>query len=322
MKFAILAPGGIARSMATTVKGIKEIERYAVASRDLKRAEEFAAKWGFQKAYGSYEEMLSDPEVELVYVASPHSHHYSHAKMCLEHGKNVLVEKAFTVNACQAKELIELSHKKHLLLAKAIWTRYMPSRTIIDEVIASGIIGEITSVTANLGYPLRQIERMENPELAGGALLDLGVYPINFAQMVIHEKVEEIVTDAVMSPKGIDWINSITFRYPSGKLAILHSNMLSATDRLGVIYGEKGYIEAKNINNVEKLLIYSASGKLLETKKVPKQINGYEYEVLACIKAIKEGKTQCPEMPHAETLYIMELMDSIRAKWNMTYPCE
>ena len=179
MKFAILAPGKIANSMAKAVSGIEKIERYAVASRDQERADIFAKKWGFEKAYGSYEAMVEDPQVELVYVASPHSHHYEHAKLCLEHGKHVLVEKAFTVNAQQAEELIRLSREKHLLLAEAIWTRYMPSRNMINEILASGVLGKVTSLTANLGYILPHVERMQNPELAGGALLDLGVYPIN-----------------------------------------------------------------------------------------------------------------------------------------------
>ena len=124
MKFSILAPGGIANSLAQAVQGLEEVETYAVASRSYDRAKAFADKWGFQKAYGSYEEMLNDPQVELVYVATPHSHHYQYAKMCLEHGKHVLVEKAFTVNAAQAEELIRLSEEKNLLLAEAIWPRY------------------------------------------------------------------------------------------------------------------------------------------------------------------------------------------------------
>ena len=167
MKFAILAPGKIAHSMARAVSEIEKIECYAVASRDYGRAADFAEQWGFEKAYGSYEELAKDPQVELVYVASPHSHHYEHARLCLEHGKHVLVEKAFTVNARQAKKLIQLSEEKGLLLAEAIWTRYMPSRKMIDELLAEGVLGNVTSLTANLGYILPHVERMQSPELAG-----------------------------------------------------------------------------------------------------------------------------------------------------------
>lgn len=322
MKFAILAAGSIARSMAKAVEGIEEIERFAVACRDYDRARAFADQWGFEKAYGSYEEMVKDPEVELVYVASPHSHHYAHAKLCLEHGKHVLVEKAFTVNAQQAEELIRIAGEKRLLLAEAIWTRYMPSRKMIDDIVASGVIGEVTSLTANLGYPLSHVERLVNPHLAGGALLDLGVYPINFALMTFHGEVKKATSDAVMSDQGVDWMNSITLTFEDGKMAVLHSNMLAQTDRQGVINGDKGYIEVQNINNCEEIRVYDLNREMIARYERPKQINGYEYEVMACVKAIKEGKIECEEMPHAETLKVMRLMDGLRKEWGMKLPCE
>ncbi|MCM1257345.1 MAG: Gfo/Idh/MocA family oxidoreductase [Roseburia sp.] len=330
MKFAILAPGKIAHSMAKAAAGIQkmnkngdmQLELYAVASRDYHRAQEFARQWGFEKAYGSYEEMLTDEAVELVYVASPHSHHYQHTKMCLEHGKHVLVEKAFTVNARQAEELINLAKEKKLLLAEAIWTRYMPARKMLDDILASGVIGEPFSLTANLGYSLAQVDRLQNPELAGGALLDVGVYPINFALMAFHKEIKEIDATAVLSPKGVDWQNSVTLVFEDGKMAVLHSSMLSATDRLGLICGDKGYIEVQNINNCEEIRVFDLDHQIIRRHKVPEQINGYEYEVISCMKAIKEGKTECPEMPHRETLRVMKLLDSMREKWGMRYPCE
>lgn len=322
MKLAILGPGGIARSMAAAAAGLDEVELYAVGSRTYEKAKAFADKWGFEKAYGSYEEMIQDPQVELVYVATPHSHHYQYAKMCLEYGKHVLVEKAFTVNAAQAEELMEMARKKGLLLAEAIWTRYMPSRKMIDDLVASGVIGTVTSLTANLGYVLPHVERMQEPALAGGALLDLGVYPINFALMVFHGEVEKVTSTAVMSPKGIDWMNSITLTFADGKMAVLHSNMLAQTDRQGVINGDKGYIEIQNINNCEEIRVFDLDRKMTARYDVPEQINGYEYELLSCVKAIREGKTECPEMPHSEILRVMRLMDRIRKDWGMTFPCE
>lgn len=322
MKFSILAPGGIANSMAQAVSGLEAVERYAVASRSLERAQAFADKWGFLKAYGSYEEMLEDPEVELVYVATPHSHHYPYAKLCLEHGKHVLVEKAFTVNAAQAQELISLAEQKGLLLAEAIWTRYMPSRKMIDDLVESGVIGQVTSLTANLGYVLPHVDRMQNPELAGGALLDLAVYPINFALMTFHGQVKEVSSSAVMSPRGVDWMNSITLVFEDGKMAVLHSDMLALTDRQGVINGDKGYIEVQNINNCEEIRVFDLERRLTARYQVPEQINGYEYEVLACMEAISQGKSECPQMPHAETLRVMKLMDQIRESWGMKFPCE
>ena len=327
MKFAILAAGGIARKMAEAVTGIEKagtvrIQKYAVASRDLSRAEEFAKEWGFEKAYGSYEELAADPEVELVYVASPHSHHYEHAKLCLEHGKHVLVEKAFTVNAAQAEDLMKLAREKQVLLTEAIWTRYMPSRKMIGDLLESGIIGKVSSMTANLGYPLMDVPRLVQPELAGGALLDLGVYSITMALMLFHEEITDVVSAAVFSPEGVDWMNSITLIFADGKMAVLNSNMTVRTDCRAVVNGDEGYMEITEINNPEEIRVFDRDGKLRECFQVPEQINGYEYEVLACIRAIGEGKMECEEMPHSETLRVMRLMDQIRGQWGFRLPCE
>lgn len=327
MKFAILAAGGIARKMAEAVTGIEKagtvrIQKYAVASRDLSRAEEFAKEWGFEKAYGSYEELAADPEVELVYVASPHSHHYEHAKLCLEHGKHVLVEKAFTVNAAQAEDLMKLVREKQVLLTEAIWTRYMPSRKMIGDLLESGIIGKVSSMTANLGYPLMDVPRLVQPELAGGALLDLGVYSITMALMLFHEEITDVVSAAVFSPEGVDWMNSITLTFADGKMAVLNSNMTARTDCRAIVNGDEGYMEITEINNPEEIRVFDRDGKLRECFQVPEQINGYEYEVLACIRAIGEGKLECEEMPHSETLRVMRLMDQIRGQWGFRLPCE
>ncbi len=322
MNFAVLATGSIANTMAKAVSGIGGVRKYAAASREYERAKAYADRWGFEKAYGSYEEMLQDPAVELVYVASPHSHHYEHAKMCLLHGKHVLLEKAFTVNAGQAQELMDLAKEKNLLLAEAIWTRYMPSRKMILDLVESGVIGKVTSLTANLGYVLTEVERMRRPELAGGALLDLGVYPINFALMVFSGAVEKVTSTAVMSAEGVDFMNSITLTFAGGQMAVLHSNMLAQTDRQGVINGDKGYLEVQNINNCEEIRVFDLNREMTARYTVPEQINGYEYEVIACMKAIERGAIECEEMPHAETLRVMKLMDEIREQWGMRYPCE
>ena len=198
----------------------------------------------------------------------------------------------------------------------------MPIRKMIDDILESGILGKVTSLTANLGYILPHVERMQNPELAGGALLDLGVYPINFALMAFQGEVEKIDATAIMSPKGVDWMNSITLSFADGKMAVLHSDMLAQTDRQGVISGDQGYIEIQNINNCEEIRVYDLNRKMTARYQAPEQINGYEYEVMSCKKAIEEGKYECPEMPHSETLRVMKILDHIRRQWGMVYPCE
>lgn len=322
MKFAIMATGWIAEKMAETVTPLPNVEKYAVASRSLEKAEAFAKQWGFAKAYGSYEELVQDPEVELIYVATPHSHHYECGKLCLENGKPALVEKAFCVNAKQARELIALSKEKGVFLCEAFWTRFIPARKMVDELLQKDVIGEITSMLAQFGAALEYRDRMFKPELAGGALLDLGVYTINFARMFAGCEVTDITAAAVLSPEGVDRVNSVTLTFENGCLALLNSNMSANTHNRGVIYGKKGRIEVNTTNNFDSIKVYDNSGALIQDLEIPEQITGYEYEVLACMKAISEGKLECEEMPHSETIRMMEIMDEARAQWGMKYPGE
>lgn len=323
---AILGAGRIAGTMAETLNGMKEkdvrFSCYAVAARDLARSEAFAEKYGFEKAYGSYEEMLRDKTVDLVYIATPHSHHYAHIKLCLEHGKHVLCEKAFTVNASQAREVLGLAEEKGLLLTEAIWTRYMPMREMLNEVLASGEIGEISTLTANLGYAITHKERLVRPELAGGALLDVGIYPLNFSVMAFGKKIERIESSVVMTDTGVDAQESITIHYKDGKMAVLNASMRGISDRRGIIYGEKGYVEVENINNPQSITVYDSNYQPIRTIHCPKQVTGYEYEVISCLDAIEAGRIECPQMPHEETIWMMELMDGLRSAWGLSYPCE
>lgn len=322
INFAIMGAGNIARYMAETVTKMDTVKAYTVASRDIKRAQGLGDKYGFSKAYGSYEEVISDPNVDLVYIATPHSHHARHMIQCLEGGKHVLCEKAFTVTAEEAKSVLSLAKEKGLLVAEAIWPRYMPMAKTIQDFCASGKIGKILSLTCNLGYPVSHIERIKDPNLAGGALLDVGIYPITFASIVMGDDIKDITTTAVMSDLGVDMQNTITLTYSDGRMASLFSSVLGPTDRMGIIYGDKGYAIVDNINNFEALRIFNANHELIEQIDRPKQITGYEYEVQAAVDAINAGEIECPQMPHKETIFIMELMDEIRHKWNMWYPGE
>ncbi|WP_455714354.1 Gfo/Idh/MocA family protein [Anaerosporobacter sp.] len=320
MKIGILGAGNIAQTMANTISKMDGIVSYAVASRDFEKANAFATKNGFAKAYGSYEDLVSDKEVELIYIATPHSHHYEHAKLCIEHGKPVLCEKAFTANANQAKEILSLAKEKKVFITEAIWTRYMPSRERIQSIIESGIIGEVTSVTANLGYVINHKKRLVDPVLAGGALLDLGVYPINFAFMVLGSDYSEVSSTAIVTDSGVDSMNSITLSYGDGKMATLHSTFHARTNRMGVISGTDGYMEVQNINNCEEIRVYDLKDELIKKETFKDQITGYEYEVKECVEALKNGHLECEQMPHAETIKIMELMDSLRKQWGVIYP--
>ncbi|NLD58775.1 MAG: Gfo/Idh/MocA family oxidoreductase [Clostridiales bacterium] len=330
MKIGILGLGAMARVMADTLVQMEDVECRAVASRDKMRAEAFAKEFGFQRAYGSYEELVRDPGVELVYVATPHSHHFEHAKLCLEGGKPALVEKAFTVNARQAEALIELSRQKGLLLAEAIWTRYAPIRRELEGLVANSPVGNIRMLTANLGYPVMHRERLRDPKLAGGALLDVGVYAINFALMAFGTDIASIASAMSPTDTGVDMQNAVAFTYRDGKLAALSSTIAARMDRRGVIMGDEGYIVCENINDIEMIRAFRFDGDEAQSVArrevlaipAPAEISGYEHEVRAAMRAVREGKAECAEMPHGETLRVMKIMDEIRAQWGLAYPGE
>ena len=325
MKVGILGAGGIAVKMAETISYLKDVENYAIASRSLEKAKQFAASNHIAKAYGSYEELLEDEKVDLVYIALPHSHHYEWTIKALNAGRNVLCEKAFAVNTSQAEEMIRVAKEKNLLLAEAIWTRYMPARKLIDEIISSGEIGELKTVSANLGYRISENDRLTNPALAGGCLLDLTVYPLNFASMVWGDDIKRFVSSCVYTDTGVDGQDTVIVEYNDGRMASLFTSMYELTDRKGMIYGTKGWIEVRNINNPEGIKVCSFDEKgeaSIRIVEVPSQYTGYEYEVLACKKAIEEGHIECKEMPHSETIEIMRQMDEIRRQLGIVYPIE
>lgn len=318
----IMGTGSIASKMARTVAGMDCAECYAVASRTQERAEEFARNNGFLKAYGSYEEMVSDEAVDLVYVATPHSEHFSGTKLCIKHHKPALVEKAFTVNALQAREIFALARKENVLVTEAIWVRYMPFLNVMKEVLASGVIGRPTMLTANLGYDISAKPRLKDPALAGGALLDVGIYPLTFAGMIFGTDFIKTSSTCTYTETGVDEQESMTLIYPDGKMAVLNASMLSVSDRKGIIYGDKGFIVIENINNFESMTVYDASYRKMAYYSRTEQITGYEYEVEAALKAIEKGKIECEEMPHKETIRMMEIMDGFRKDWKIQYPCE
>ncbi|MGN0779441.1 MAG: Gfo/Idh/MocA family protein [Aristaeellaceae bacterium] len=325
-KIAILGAGSIAGVMARTLQGMqakgRPVALYAVASRSLDKAEAFAKQWGFEKAYGSYEDMLNDPAVELVYVATPHSHHAAHTRLCIDHGKAALVEKAFTGNARQARETLAYAEEKGVLVTEAIWTRYMPVRRMVDELLAQGEIGEPRLLTANLGYAIEGKERIFRPELAGGALLDLGVYVLNFASMTFGDDVVRMDSSVSMLDTGVDCAESIDLYYRDGRMAKLYATAAARTDRHCMIYGTNGAIMLDNVNNPQTITIYDDAqrGPVRRVMPVPEQITGYEYEVEACLTALANGTLECPDMPHAQTIHMMDMMDTLRAQWHMTYP--
>lgn len=322
-RVGIIGAGHIAALMAETVRRMPDAHLYAIASRNLEKARAFQDKWGVEKAYGSYEELIQDPDVDLIYVATPHSHHYEQVRLCLLHDKAVLCEKTFTANKVQAEELVALARERKVFLGEAIWTRYMPfSKEIVRMVHSGELIGSPYMLTVNLGYPIEDKERIRKPELCGGALLDLGVYPINLAFMIFGSAPERILSCCSKNELGVDLQNSMTFIYPGGEMAVMQTTARCVNDRMGVVSGDKGYLVIDNINNPQTVTVYDASHQQTGVYTCPPQITGYEYEVRAAIEAIRKGMIEPEDMPHAETLHIMELLDGLRREWGVTYPAD
>lgn len=322
LKVGIMGTGRIASILAETMVQMPEVCLYGAASRSLEKAEDFAARFSIKKAYGSYEELAADSEVQLIYIATPHSEHSRNARLCLEHGKHVLCEKSFAANYSQAKEMIDLAQEKNLMITEAMWVRYMPMADTLKEVLASGIIGEPMTLTANLAYLVSDKHRIVAPELAGGALLDVGVYTLNFASLVFGDEITDIASSVIKTETGVDAQNSITLLYPGGKMAVLNSSIQVLSDRQGIIYGTKGFLVVENINNFESICVYNTDRKLVGSYQRPEQITGYEYQVLASKDAIEQGWTECPQMPHQTTLNVIRVMDELRRQWGIRYPFE
>ncbi len=320
---ACLGTGGIARSMSTALKGIAdEVCMYAVASRSIEKAESFAKEWGYEKAYGSYEELAADEKVDLVYIATPHSEHFSNAKLCLEKGRNCIVEKAFCANRKQAKELVELAREKQLFLSEAMWTRHMPVVDEIKKLLADGVIGRIHYLESDFSVPISHVERLKNPALAGGALLDLGIYSLTMPALFLGTDVKKVITSVEKYETGVDATNIVTLVYPDGTMARTKSSFVCDHSNFARITGEKGFMEFGPTNRPEYIKIYDTQGNLLSESSVKVLVNGYEYEILAAKKAILSGEKEVKELPLSESLRMMGWMDSLRNHWGVHYPFE
>ena len=322
MRVGIVGAGWIAEKAAITLKGLKGATALAIGSRSKEKAEAFANTWGLPRAYGSYSELIDDPDVDLVYVATPHSHHYDVTRQAILKGKPCLVEKAFMANHAQSQAIVRLARERKVFLAEAIWTRYQPVVPLIRTMIAEGRIGEPRLITATLGYSMGDKPRIMRADLCGGALLDLGVYAINFVSMFCDAPFVDITSQCVKSATGMDLTNAITITLANGVLANVQSSASCVGDNIGVIAGTEGNIIIDNINNPQTVTLNGPDRTFVSKVAVPRQITGYEYQFIACKEAMAEGLLEPPQMPLDETLRIMRVMDGLRQKWGVHYPMD
>lgn len=318
----IIGAGRIAAKMATALTAADNVNPYAIASRDADKAAAFAAQHGLPKAYGSYKALLEDPDVDLVYIATPHSHHFEPAMQAIACGKPVLCEKAFTANAHEAERLLDFAHERGVFIAEAIMPRFLPLMYTLKEVLDSGIIGIPQMLSATLSYPLTWKERVMRSELCGGALLDIGVYCLNFARMCFGTDIAHVTSDCTLGgvDNAVDVLETITLHYADGRLAYLQSGVLCVDDRGGLIAGDKGYITIDNVNVPSRIAVWKEYQQVAEYFSDDNQFTGLCREVMACRDAMEHGALELECMPHAETLAVMRQMDDLRSQWGVVFP--
>jgi predicted dehydrogenase len=319
IRWGILATGGIAHTFATDLgllSGAEAAEIVAVGSRTKSAAEAFGAEFGIPNRHGSYQDLVDDPEVDVVYVATPHPAHHAATLMCIEAGKAVLCEKPFTMNAAEAEEVIAAARARGTFVMEAMWPRFHPHMTRVREILAEGTLGEIVSVTAEHGhwFPRDPEHRLFNRALGGSALLDLGIYGISFASMVLGPPARmTVVSDPAFT--GVDAQTTVVFQYEGGQQAIATGNTYARTPKVAAINGTEARIEiAGPFLRPTTFRVIHRDGAILETFDEWHEGMGLRHEAAEVARCLREGLQESPIMPLDETLSIMKTVDAIRSR--------
>ena len=312
--WAVLGCGKIAHKFVHDLKLLPNANLYAAASRDLTRAQDFASEWGFETAYGSYDEMVADPKVDVVYVATPHSHHHEHTLLCLNHKKAVLCEKAFSLNAKEVKEMIEAAKANNTFLMEAFWTMFQPSFRKAMEILNSGELGKLKTVRSDFAFnaPFIEDKRLYNVELGGGSLLDIGIYPV-FAALTSLGVPEMIKTFADFSSTGSEESISMIFKYAGGEMANLTSSFATHSPTQTEYWCENGYMVLNPRWFTPTDITIAKAGE--EPLVIPKEKSegwGYQYEAKHVMECLDKGLIESPDMTWKLSLDLMELLDRIR----------
>lgn len=318
-----LGASRIARKFASDAKSIGEAKLYAVAARNLESAQAFQNEFDMVCSYGSYEELVKDDNVDLIYVSTPNSFHKEHVLLCLNAGKAVICEKPFALNAKEVEEMIQAAREKNVFLMEAMWTRYLPSINKAKEWLTQNKIGAIRMFEGDFGFKSETEEDIRfNRELGGGALLDVGIYPISLASMVFGMQPKHIHASAALAKQAVDQSIWMQFEYPDGEMAQISASINLCTPRNAYIVGEKGYIHMPQAWSGKLAYLYNSEGKLVEhfvdqTKEI-----GYLFEIQEVIECLKEGKTESARMTLQESLDITKTLDSIRQLVGVEYPTD
>ncbi|MFB9358594.1 Gfo/Idh/MocA family protein [Actinoplanes nipponensis] len=321
VRWGILGTGGIAGTFAADLPLVPGAELAAVGSRTGATAAAFAERHGFARAHGSWAELAADPEVDVIYVATPHAFHYDAAMTCLEGGKAVLCEKPMTLDHPSSARLAQEARDRGLFLMEAMWMRCNPAVRRIAELVAEGTIGEVTAVHADFGLqgPFEATHRLRDPALGGGALLDLGVYPLNLAHLILGAPATAH-SWARLTPEGVDDNTGMLLGYASGAVAALTCSLVGETRNGASITGTLGRIDLPPGFFVPRSFRLHRMGAEPEEISFPFEGSGYQYEAAEVQRCLAEGLLESPLMPHATTLELMKLMDDIRAQLGVVYP--
>jgi len=320
MNWGILSTGVIARNFAETAKMMDDVTVYAVASRTLESANAFADRHDIPVRYGSAQELAQDPNVDIVYIGTPHNAHYEGMKLMIENGKHVLCEKSFTTDAQQAREIFDLAKEKGVFVMEAFWTKLCPVYRDVERVIASGEIGEIRAVTAQYGYTTARQARKFDPKMAGGTLLDIGVYAIGFACMMLGYEFDSIQSSLIMNSAGTDAIDAITLR--KGEAVAQLTTAIGANIPLfGGVYGTKGHIDIPDFKNPQRVSVCVDGQEPYEIKR-PFEINGFEYEIREAMACAAAGKLASSVITPEQSIAVMSIMDEVRRQSGFAFPFE
>jgi predicted dehydrogenase len=324
VRWGILGTGNIAKQLARGLAVLPDAELLAVGSRSQAKADGFGEQFDVERRYASYTDLANDPDVDVVYVATPNNRHREDSVLCLRAGKAVLCEKPFAINAAEAREMIALARERRLFLMEAMWTRFLPVLERVRQLLAGGAVGDLRMLTADFGFhsSFNPQMRLFNPELGGGALLDVGIYPISLASMVFGTRPTRISSMAHLGQTGVDEQSAVILGYEQGQLAILSAAVRTETPQEAVLIGTEGWIRLHTPWWKPAALTVSIRGQEDRTETLPFEGNGYNYEAAEVMACLRAGKLESDVMLLNETLAIMETLDHIRAQWGMRYPME
>lgn len=310
MNVGIIGAGHIARKMANTINALEGFNAYAVASRSLEKAEAFKTDFNFDVAYGSYEELAKDKNVDLIYIATPHSEHYANMLLCLKYNKPVICEKIFTTSSKDTKEIYRLFEEKGVFVLEAMWCAFMPLRKITNNLLSSGVIGKVTKMEASFEYSLMHKERVRERSLGGGAVMDIGLYPISFALRTFGFNPDKVEIKDLRKENGVDVYEKVVLTYGDVE-AICVGDALTTGPSDIKIYGDKGYIYIDRVTAAKSVKVYDLNNNLIQEINCECPLGGFEYELIACKKAIENKQIETIEWSHSNSILLSEIIDKI-----------